>query len=114
MTQEQISSYQHQKRKTLLILILVVIVLSVAFAFWRSKQTQKVTMIYTNQDEIPRVTAEEAYQAISEGEAVLVDTRSTSAFTVLHAAGAISLPIDQLEQNIPALDPDRWYITYCT
>jgi len=114
MTQEQISSNQHQKSKTLLILILVVVILSVAFALWWNKQTQSATITYTNQDEIPRVTAEEAYQAISKGKAVLVDTRPTSAFTVLHAAGAISLPIDQLEKNLPALDPDRWYITYCS
>lgn len=113
MTQEQTNSNSH-KHKILLIFILVVVVLSVAFALWWNKQTQSVTMTYTNQDEIPRVTAEEAYQAISQGKAVLVDTRPMSAFTTLHAAGAISLPIDQLEKNLPALDPDRWYITYCS
>lgn len=68
----------------------------------------------TNQDEIPRVTAEEAYQAVTNGEAVLVDTRSEAEFQAQHAAGAISAPVDQAEALVSGLDPDTWYITYCT
>jgi len=68
----------------------------------------------TNQDEIPRVTAEEAYQAMLEGEAVIVDTRSESEYQSQRVAGAISLPIDQVEGRVGELDPDTWYITYCT
>ena len=69
---------------------------------------------YTNQDDIPRVTAEEAYQAVQNGEAVLVDTRSEAQFQEQHAAGAINLPVDQVLDRIGELDPDTWYITYCT
>ncbi|MDY6847487.1 MAG: rhodanese-like domain-containing protein [Chloroflexota bacterium] len=68
----------------------------------------------TNQDEIPRVTAEEAYQAMLAGEAVIVDTRSESEYQSQRVAGAISLPIDQVEGRVGELDPDTWYITYCT
>ena len=68
----------------------------------------------TNQDEIPRVTTEEAYQAMLEGEAVIVDTRSESEYQSQRVAGAISLPIDQVEGRVGELDPDTWYITYCT
>ena len=68
----------------------------------------------TNQDEIPRVTAEEAYQAVQNGEAVLVDTRTESEFQSDHASGAISLPVNQVEARLGELDPDTWYITYCT
>ena len=68
----------------------------------------------TNQDEIPRVTAEEAYQAMLEGEAVIVDTRSESEYQSQRVAGAINLPIDQVEGRVGELDPDTWYITYCT
>lgn len=68
----------------------------------------------TNQDEIPRVTAEEAFQAVTNGEAVLVDTRSESQFNTQRAAGAINLPVDQAENLVTNLDPETWYITYCT
>jgi len=68
----------------------------------------------SNQDEIPRVTAEEAYQAVSEGEAVLVDTRSEAEYQSNHAAGAISIPVTEVESRLSELDPDTWYITYCT
>ena len=69
---------------------------------------------YTNQDDIPRVSIQEAYQAMLNGEAVLVDTRSEAAFAVQHTAGAINLPVDQLESLLGELDPDIWYLTYCT
>ena len=68
----------------------------------------------TNQDDIPRVTAEEAYQAITNGEAVLVDTRSEAQFEVQRAVGAINVPVDQADSLVSGLDPNTWYITYCT
>lgn len=69
---------------------------------------------YANQDEIPRVTVEEAYQAVQNGEAILVDTRSEAEFAAQHAAGAINIPINQVAARVDELDPDAWYITYCT
>ena len=68
----------------------------------------------TNQDDIPRVTPEEAYEAVTNGEAVLVDTRSEAQFQAQHAVGAINLPVDQADSLVTGLDPDIWYITYCT
>ena len=69
---------------------------------------------YTNQDDIPRVSIQEAYQAMLNGEAVLVDTRSGAEFFKQHTAGAINLPIDQIESRLAELDPGIWYLTYCT
>jgi len=68
----------------------------------------------TNQDDIPRVTAEEAYEAMLAGEAVIVDARSEANFQAQRVAGSVSLPIDQVEDRVGELDPDIWYITYCT
>jgi len=68
----------------------------------------------TNQDDVLRVTAKEAYEAQLEGAAVIVDTRSEDQYTQGHIAGAINIPLDQLENRINELDPDTWYITYCT
>ncbi len=69
---------------------------------------------YSNQDEIPRVTVEEAYQAVLQDKAVLIDTRSKSEFEKGHAYAAINFPLDQIEARLETLDPDTWYITYCT
>ena len=69
---------------------------------------------YVNQDEIPRLTVEEAYRAVQAGDAVLVDTRSEAQYLAQHAAGAINLPVDQVQTRLGELDPDTWYITYCT
>lgn len=67
-----------------------------------------------SQDDVPRLTAAEAYQAQLEGEAVIVDTRSEIQFEASHIAGAINVPLDQLESRLGELDPGTWYITYCT
>lgn len=69
---------------------------------------------YENQDQIPRVTAEEAYQAVLNGEAILLDTRAASQYQTQHAAGAISFPVSEAQLRLGELDPDQWYITYCT
>ncbi len=68
----------------------------------------------TSQDQVPRLTPAEAYQAALNGEAVLLDVRGEAQFQALRAAGAINIPITELEARIGELDPDTWYITYCT
>jgi 3-mercaptopyruvate sulfurtransferase SseA len=69
---------------------------------------------YNSQDQIPRVTTAEAYQALLNGEAILLDTRGAAQFDALHISGAINIPINEVEARIGELDPDTWYITYCT
>jgi 3-mercaptopyruvate sulfurtransferase SseA len=65
---------------------------------------------------VPRVSAKEAKLAFDKGEAVIVDVRSAEAFAAGHAVGAISIPIDQIENNIDnvPLKKDQWVIPYCT
>lgn len=67
-----------------------------------------------SQDEVPRVTVAEAYQAMLSGEAVLLDTRGEAQFNALRISGAINIPITEIEPRLGELDPDTWYITYCT
>lgn len=67
-----------------------------------------------SQDDVPRLTAKEAYEAQQNGQAVIMDTRSVVQYETDHIAGSISLPLDQLESRMGELDPDIWYITYCT
>jgi len=66
--------------------------------------------------EVSRVTVQEAKAALDSGTAVLVDVRSAEAFEVSHIAGAINIPLGEIETNPTGLelDKDRWIITYCT
>ena len=66
--------------------------------------------------EVRRVTVEEAQVALESGEAVMVDVRSPAAFEASHIAGALSIPLADVETNPTSLnlDKDQWIITYCT
>lgn len=66
--------------------------------------------------EVPRVPLEDSLTALQSGEAIIVDVRSVQAYQASHIAGAISIPLGEIETN-PAglnLDKDQWIITYCT
>ncbi len=66
--------------------------------------------------EVPRVTTGEAKAALEKGAAVIVDVRSPAAFQMSHVAGAISIPLADIEAkpNDLKLDKNQWIITYCT
>jgi len=64
--------------------------------------------------EIPRVTLEGARAAFDSGAAVIVDTRSAESFAQSHAAGAINIPVNEMEALYTQLDPNQWIIPYCT
>jgi len=66
--------------------------------------------------DVPRVAVKEAKLAFDNGEAVIVDVRSAEAYAAGHAAGAISIPLAEFENNIDnlSLKKDQWIITYCT
>ena len=66
--------------------------------------------------EVPRVTAEDAKAAFDSGEAVIADVRSAEAYAEGHIAGALSIPLTDIEINPSgiALDKNEWIITYCT
>jgi len=79
-------------------------------------QTQGQTALPLTEASVPRVTAEEAKLAFDNGEAVIVDVRSAEAYAEAHLAGAISIPLGEIELNptgVP-LDKSQWIITYCT
>lgn len=78
--------------------------------------TQTPTSLPLTEAGVPRLTVQEAKAAFDSGEAVIVDVRSAESFAAVHIAGAISIPLDQFENNINGiqLDKDQWIITYCT
>ncbi len=105
-----------RSKKILLISIMFLLAISACAAPQPQIEPVVVDAIPQTEDDVPRVTVDEAKTALDSGLAVLVDVRSLDAYTASHADGAISIPLDEFENNIGAvsLEKDQWVITYCT
>jgi len=97
-----------------LLLIGALVVVGIGILVINAIVTLNSPLAVNSQDDVPRVSVEDAYRAVMEGEALLVDTRSLESYQQGHAAGAISLPVEEVEARLGELDPAQWYITYCT
>lgn len=64
--------------------------------------------------DIPRVSLDEAKAALDAGTAVIVDVRSAEAYQGGRIAGAINIPLSDLQLRLSELDKTQWIITYCT
>ena len=64
--------------------------------------------------DLPRITAAEAYALVSDGTALLYDTRSLAEYETLHASGAISFPEADAAARYGELPADETLIFYCT
>jgi hypothetical protein len=66
--------------------------------------------------DVPRVSVQDAKAAVDSGAAVIVDVRSVEAYVISHIAGAISVPLANVEQNPAGVykNKEQWIITYCT
>ena len=78
--------------------------------------TQSQGGIPQTEDDVPRLTVEQAKAAVDAGAAVIVDVRSREAYETSHIAGALFVPLEDFENNITSLDlgKEQWIITYCT
>jgi len=108
-----------KKNKTILPIILFAVVIVLSIGGLILAQSLRRANIenpgdYATQDDIPRVTVDKAYEAFTNGEAILVDTRTVTQFQAGHAEGAINVPLDQIDSSLAELDPEAWYVTYCT
>ena len=63
---------------------------------------------------MPRIGTEETRAKLEQGEALLVDVRSANSFQQSHAAGAVSIPEDEMEARLDELPRDKEIILYCT
>ena len=72
----------------------------------------------TPEPEAPRIDVDAALAAVRAGRAVLVDVRSSESFQQKRAAGAVLLPLDEIEKSpreaLAKLPPARQAIFYCT
>lgn len=69
--------------------------------------------VVTGIDGVPRISPLQARGLLEEGDAVLYDTRSADAYRSQHAAGAVSLPEEEVMVRIDELlGDDRALIFY--
>ncbi len=67
--------------------------------------------------EAPRISIDELKRRIQAGERfVLIDTRNPQAWAEsdVKAAGALRIPVDDLEQNLRRIPGGRPIVAYCT
>jgi 3-mercaptopyruvate sulfurtransferase SseA len=101
-----------------------ILIVGLAASACTAPPTQSVEPVFTQtpdnlprtQDEVPRVTPEEAKAALDSGAAIIVDVRDPALYEKSHVAGAISIWLDEIEGNPTglSLNKDQWIITYCT
>jgi 3-mercaptopyruvate sulfurtransferase SseA len=91
-------------------------IVTIVLLVFISACTPPAPQIPQTEDAVPRVTVEEAKSALDDGKAIIVDVRSAESFAAGHAAGAISIPLANFENNIEdlSLEKGQWIITYCT
>ena len=63
---------------------------------------------------VPRIGVQESQTKQEQGQAILVDVRSTEAFQKSRAAGAISIPEAEMGTRMNELPRDKEIILYCT
>ena len=113
------------KRKTFPLVIAAILLTTLACSSLLSQAeptavpTRPVTQsngIPQTEDQVPRITVEEAKAAVDSGQAILVDVRSAESYSQGHAAEAVSIPLENFESNIGSLSLEKaqWIITYCT
>lgn len=56
---------------------------------------------------------EELVERARSGKVVVVDTRPAGEYAAGHIAGAISVPIDELQERIQRLPRNKEYVAYC-
>lgn len=59
------------------------------------------------------VSKDELLRRVSEGEAVAIDVRPVEEYEANHLTGAISVPLEQLEQMLEEIPKDRDVVAYC-
>jgi rhodanese-related sulfurtransferase/DNA-binding transcriptional ArsR family regulator len=59
------------------------------------------------------VMMEELVERARSGNVVIIDTRPANEYAAGHIAGAISVPIDELEERLKQLPKSKEYVAYC-
>lgn len=64
--------------------------------------------------DVPRISVEETADKMASGEALLVDVRSGDSYEKGHAAGAVSIPENEIDARVDEIPRDVDVVFYCT
>src|SRR4051795_13039864 len=78
----------------------------------RLAEVERAARDYLGGD-VDAIGRDELIARLRRGDVVLVDVRPTEEFEAGHIDGARSIPIDELEQRLAELPPDRDVVAYC-
>ena len=79
----------------------------------RLPEIEKLRREYSHDHEGGEVPREDVDRLLKRGKAVLVDVRPAMEFAHGHVAGAISIPIDELERRVEELPRNKRIVAYC-
>lgn len=76
--------------------------------------TERAARAYLGEvEDLEPVDREELLERLARGDVVLLDVRPEHEFAAGHIPGALSLPLDQLDQRIAPLPPAPMTVAYC-
>lgn len=64
--------------------------------------------------EVERIEAQEAKRMVEKGEAVVIDVRGRSSWDLGHVAGALHVPLNEIEARLSQLPRNKLIVAYCT
>lgn len=68
---------------------------------------------YANDNEVPRISVEDAKKEIDAGRAIMVDSRASDAYMREHIAGAVNLAPGSGDDRFSELPKGKKIIVYC-
>jgi rhodanese-related sulfurtransferase len=78
----------------------------------RLAEVERAARDYLGED-VDAIGRDELVARMRSGEVVLVDVRPSEEFEAGHIEGARSVPLDELEDRLAGLPPDREVVAYC-
>ena len=72
-----------------------------------------VRSYYEDPDALEAVDAHTLRSRIEKGDVVVLDVRPSDEYRSGHVSGAISIPIDELDQRLSEIPRDRQIVAYC-
>ena len=64
--------------------------------------------------DVDRIEAQEARRLVDKGDAVVIDVRSRASWDLGHIAGAVHVPLPEIEARLSQLPKDKLIVAYCT
>lgn len=65
------------------------------------------------QDQVKAFDPDQFLERVRQGEVTVVDVRSTEEYRAGHIPGAVSIPLEELEERVSELPPDQNVVAYC-